>query len=178
MARKLKVFRTAAGFNDAYVAAPSQKAALAAWGADVDLFARGIAEPVTDPKLTAEPLENPGKVVMRSRGGLSEQLKAVGPRKRSAAAAKPAKAAPAKAVPAKPRGKPPSRARLDKAEAALAQARDRHAAALRELEAERAEVDARIAALKNRQQRELEKLKGRRREAEETYRAALDDWTE
>jgi hypothetical protein len=170
MARKLKVFRTAAGFNDAYVAAPSQKAALAAWGADVDLFARGIAEPVTDPKLTAEPLENPGTVVMRSRGGLSEQLKAVGPRKRSAA-----KAAPAKAVPAKPRGKPPSRARLDKAEAALAQARDRHAAALRELEAERAEVDARIAALKNRQQRELEKLKGRRREAEETYRAALDD---
>ncbi len=34
MARKLKVFRTPAGFHDAYVAAPSRKAALAAWGAD------------------------------------------------------------------------------------------------------------------------------------------------
>jgi hypothetical protein len=43
-ASKLKVYRTAAGFHDAYVAAPSQKAALAAWGSDHDLFARGGAE--------------------------------------------------------------------------------------------------------------------------------------
>ena len=48
MARALKVFRTAAGFHDAYVAAPSRKAALEAWGADVDLFARGIAEHPAD----------------------------------------------------------------------------------------------------------------------------------
>jgi hypothetical protein len=41
MARKLKVFCTAIGFHDAYVAAPSMKAALEAWGADVSLFAAG-----------------------------------------------------------------------------------------------------------------------------------------
>ena len=52
MPRKLKVFRTSAGFDDAYVAAPSRKAALAAWGADADLFARGVAEEVSDTTLT------------------------------------------------------------------------------------------------------------------------------
>ena len=35
---KLKVFRTAIGFHDAYVASPSRAAALRAWGADTDLF--------------------------------------------------------------------------------------------------------------------------------------------
>lgn len=30
--QKLKVYRTPIGFHDAYVAAPSQKAALKAWG--------------------------------------------------------------------------------------------------------------------------------------------------
>ena len=48
MARALKVYRTPIGFHDAYVAAPSQKAALAAWGADANLFARGSAEQVTE----------------------------------------------------------------------------------------------------------------------------------
>ena len=38
-ARKLQVFRTAIGFDDALVAAPSRKAALTAWGAEKDLFA-------------------------------------------------------------------------------------------------------------------------------------------
>ena len=60
---KLKVYRTPIGFHDAYVAAPSQKAALKAWGADADLFARGVAEMVTDESLLAEPLARPGEVV-------------------------------------------------------------------------------------------------------------------
>ena len=46
--QKLKVFVTSIGFHDAYVAAPSQKAALEAWGADSNIFAQGIAEQVTD----------------------------------------------------------------------------------------------------------------------------------
>jgi predicted nucleic acid-binding Zn-ribbon protein len=46
--QKLKVFRTPIGFHDAYVAAPSQKAALEAWGADSNIFAQGIAEQVTE----------------------------------------------------------------------------------------------------------------------------------
>ena len=76
-ATKLKVYRTVAGFHDAYVAAPSQKAALEAWGSDRDLFARGIAEQVTDPALTAEPLAAPGTVVKRSRGTSAEQIAAL-----------------------------------------------------------------------------------------------------
>jgi len=76
-ATKLKVYRTVAGFHDAYVAAPSQKAALEAWGSDRDLFARGIAEQVTDPALTAEPLAAPGTVVKRSRGTTAEQIAAL-----------------------------------------------------------------------------------------------------
>ena len=63
MARALKVYRTPIGFHDAYVAAPSRKAALEAWGSDHDLFATGAAELVTDPELTREPLEKPGSVI-------------------------------------------------------------------------------------------------------------------
>jgi hypothetical protein len=76
-AQKLKVYRTVAGFNDAYVAATSQKAALEAWGSVRDLFARGIAELVTDPALTAAPLASPGVVVKHSRGTTAEQIKAM-----------------------------------------------------------------------------------------------------
>src|SRR3546814_12633677 len=65
------------GFHDAYVAAPSQKAALEAWGADANLFARGVAEVVTDPALTAEPLAHPGTVIKRPRGSMAEHLAAL-----------------------------------------------------------------------------------------------------
>ena len=76
--QKLKVFRTPIGFHDAYVAAPSQKAALEAWGADANLFARGEAEEVTEPKLAKAPLEHPGKVVKVLRGTKAEHLAALG----------------------------------------------------------------------------------------------------
>jgi hypothetical protein len=149
MPRALKVFRTSAGFHDAFVAAPSRKAALEAWGANVDLFARGVAEQVTDKALMAEPLKQPGEVIMKSRGGLADQLKALGPRK----AKGKSKASEAKA-PAKPR-KPPSRRRLDKAEAALSDAEARNAKALSELEAQREAIERKIAALETRQAKEL-----------------------
>jgi len=74
---KIKVFRTPIGFHDAYVAAPSQKAALEAWGADANLFARGVAEVVTDPKLTKAPLERPGEIIRVSRGTADEHAAAL-----------------------------------------------------------------------------------------------------
>ena len=85
MVRKLKVYRTPIGFHDAYVAAPNQKAALKAWGADVDLFARGVAELVTDDSLTREPLERPGEVIRRRRGTDAENLAALPKAKRPVA---------------------------------------------------------------------------------------------
>jgi hypothetical protein len=174
MARKLKVFRTAAGFHDAYVAAPSRKAALAAWGTTADLFARGAAEEVTDDALMAEPLERPGEVIMKSRGGLADQLKALGPRKKAktTAASGKAEAAPRK------RAKPPSRDRLDKAEAALEEATKRHAAEMKTLEAERDAIERKIDTLHARQEKEAGKIERREREARETYRDALARWSD
>src|SRR5919106_3372766 len=75
--QKLKVFRTPIGFHDAYVAAPSQRAALEAWGAEANIFAQGIAEQVTDPKLMEEPLARPGEVIKRLRGSAEEHVAAL-----------------------------------------------------------------------------------------------------
>jgi hypothetical protein len=119
--RKLKVFRTAIGFHDAYVAAPSRKAALAAWGSDADLFARGVAEEVDDPALTAEPLTRPGEVIRRARGTTDEFFAAL---PKTSPHARPARGddepAETPPQPRKPKPRPPpSRAALDAAEASI-----------------------------------------------------------
>ena len=180
--QKLKVYRTAAGFNDAYVAAPSQKAALAAWGSDKDLFARGVAELVTDPALMAEPLASPGTVVKHSRGTTAEQIRSLpdlppptpkpttskhedaagrGPTSKQAKQAKPARtAAPAKPA---PKPKPPS-ARLDAAEDALAAIKSDYHGKMKAL----ADREAALA----RERRTLEK---RQREDVGTAEATVDD---
>ncbi len=110
---KLKVYRTAAEFHDAYVAAPSRKAALAAWRTDKDLFARGVAEEVTDAALTRAPLAKPGEVIRVSRGGTSEQLAALGKADRRAKLEKPVPepASPLEKTPAAPAAPEPRRAR-------------------------------------------------------------------
>ncbi|WP_374293482.1 hypothetical protein [Sphingomonas sp.] len=171
MPAKLKVFRTPIGFHDAYVAAPSQKAALAAWGAEANLFARGQAEVVTDPALTAEPLANPGKVIRKARGSIADHLAAL-------PAAKPSAKAPNKAPAKSARKTPPrpSRKALDAAEAALDEAAQAYAAA-------RAEVEEREAAIR-RERRELDReherttarLEKSRTQAEAAYRAAMAEW--
>lgn len=156
MPRKLKVFRTSIGFHDAYVAASSRKAALEAWGADADLFARGVAEEVTDPKLMAEPLERPGEVIRVSRGDLAAQLKTLGPRKSKAKKAgrkerSPARPAPTKLARPKP---PPKRDRVEAAESALADARSRHETETKDLEARRDAIDRQLKALRAKQAKE------------------------
>lgn len=180
MPRKLKVFRTTTGFHDAYVAAPSQKAALEAWGADANLFARGVAEQVTDPKLMTAPLERPGEVIKLSRGDLAAQLKALGPRKAKAPKKSPPEkeekeqARPRKVAKPKP---PPKRDRVDAAESALEEARRGHAAATAELEAERDSIEAKIETLRGKQAREIARLERKRDEAREAYREALERWS-
>lgn len=182
-AGKLKVFRTSAGFYDAYVAAPSQKAAIEAWGADPQTFTRGNAEVVTDPALTAEPLARPGEVIRKKRGELSDQLAALGPpppqaRKRGP---EPEPARAAKAVRRKPAPRPvprPSREALERAEAAL---RDFEAEAREQI----AQLRVREAALAN-ERRELEqrheaaraKLARQAEAKRETYERAMERWRE
>lgn len=173
---KLKVFRTPIGFHDAYVAAPSQKAALAAWGSDANLFARGVAEVVTDPKLTKAPLAKPGEVIKVARGTAAEHIAAL-PKARAAqpkAAEKPAKTAKPKPA-AKPRPRP-KRDRLDAAEAALVELETAQRTERRDLDRREAALRRERAALEKAQESARRKLEEARDRAERAYREALERW--
>jgi hypothetical protein len=169
---RLKVFRIAIGFHDAYVAAPSQKAAIAAWGSGGDVFARGEAEQVTDPALTVEPLARPGEIVKRLRGTAAEQIAALGG---EAEPARPAREEAASPPPRPPKPPPPrpSRAALDAAEAAVAEAEARHAEALRAIEERQAALDRERAAVTAKHDTERERLQERQAKAEAAYEQAL-----
>ena len=173
MARRaqLKVFRTPIGFHDAYVAAPSQKAAMEAWGSDKGLFARGEAELVTDPALAAEPLASPGKVIKRLRGTAAEHIAAL-PEEKSAGRAKK-KAAP-KQEP--DRGPRPSREDLEAAEGALASAERRHAQELKALAKREAELERERPELARAQTDEMARLARERDKAADRYDEAMRRW--
>ena len=146
---KLKLFRAVSGFHDSYVAAPSRAAALRAWGARTDLFAMGAAEQVDDPAVFAKARSKPGVIFKANRGksaGLEE----------------------AKAARPKPKRKPPSRARLERAERALAALEIKQ-------EAERAALDKEIAVLEERKRKLLarhETAKAKKVEARDQAAAA------
>ena len=72
MPRRLKVFRAHLGFYDSVIAAPSQKAALEAWGAGKSEFAHGFAEVTDDPKAVTAALAEPGIVLRRPFGSNGE----------------------------------------------------------------------------------------------------------
>ena len=171
-ARKLKVFRTPIGFHDAYVAAPSQKAALEAWGTDHNLFARGEAELVEDPALTAEPLAHPGQVIRRLRGTADQQLAALPPDKqRTVVHAR--EAAPERVPKMVPH---PDRRPLDRAEEEMAQAERHHAAALDALSREEEELRKRRRAADKAREVELGRLRRRVDRLRETYERRLEAW--
>ncbi len=176
MPRKLKVFRTAAGFHDAYVAAASRKAALAAWGAERDLFARGAAEEVTDPALMEEPRANPGAVIKRSRGSAAEQFAALpvdAPKAKQSAKARTATANPSP----KPAPKP-SRDALDAAQDAIDAAERDWRKVQRELAARQTALDRERRNATARHEQALADLERARRRAQEAYDAALAAWRE
>lgn len=177
--RPLKVYRTSIGFQDAYVAATSQKAALEAWGTEKNLFSAGLAELVTDPKLTKAPLAKPGAIVRASRGTAAQHLaaaKVVRPTKRETAKATAGPKESAAPPPPKKKQPRPSRAKLERAEAALERKRRTFQDALDE-------IDARIAGLRKERDQilaqrdeEISSLGDRRDAEEEAYRAKLDEW--
>ncbi|WP_294355989.1 hypothetical protein [uncultured Sphingomonas sp.] len=175
MARKLKVFRTAAGFHDAYVAAPSRKAALAAWGAERDLFARGAAEEVTDPALMEEPLSRPGEVIKRSRGSAAEQFAAL-PADRPKAKKRTAKVEAREPAPV--RAPKPSREALDAARDAIDTAERAWRKEQRELAARQAALDRERRNATERHEQTLAELEKAKRRAQEDYDAGLARWRE
>ena len=178
--QKLKVFRTPIGFHDAFVAAPSQKAALEAWGADSNIFAQGIAEQVTDPKLMEEPLANPGKVIRRVRGSAGEHFAEI---ERSERKTKPRakKGGGDEGVELKPKAKPkpkPSRADLDAAEGALAKAEQKQRRKIAEIDERIRDLESRRRALQRKQEAERDALAETRDRARDEYERALRDWRE
>jgi hypothetical protein len=66
--RKLKVFQAQFGFFDTVLAAPSQAAALRAWGTHRNLFATGHAKLATDEAAIAAALDHPGMLLRRAVG--------------------------------------------------------------------------------------------------------------
>lgn len=167
MARKLKIFRTAVGFHDAYVAAPSRKAALEAWGAAKDLFASGRAEEVSDTTQHADVLGQPGIVVRKSRGSAKDQIAANAP------AGADAPRTESKDRRRRPR---PKRTALDAAEAELAALDERAAAAERQfrrreeaLARERGEMQRGFAIKRTRARQKVDR-------ARETYERRMADW--
>ena len=182
----LKVFRTPAGFHDAYVAAPSQKAALKAWGSEADLFARGIAEKVTDPKLMEKPLAKPGVVIKVSRGSAGDHFEAAETRSppdrgrrntRRAAKEDQAEAtvAPVSRKPKKTNPRP-SRAKRDAAGKAVDQASANLKAGLADIDARMRALDAERRTLQAEGDKRVTKLEADRDRARREYQARLEKW--
>lgn len=169
--QKLKVYSTPIGFHDALVAAPSQKAALEAWGSDTNLFSQGSAHVVTDPKLTKVPLEHPGQVVKVLRGSEAEQLAALDKEQPRPSG----KARKAEVLRRKSKKQPskPSRVALTRAESALEKVEEKQ-------EGERGKLDEQIKTLEQRrrdllrrQERERDEAQTRVDEEREKYNSGM-----
>ena len=87
-----------------------------------------------------------------------------------------AKARPQPGPAPKP-GRPPSRRKIDAAEAALRDARKRHEAKVAELEAQREVVERKLGALRAKHDKEISRLERARDAAREAYREALEEWS-
>jgi hypothetical protein len=154
MAARLKVFATRIGFHDVVVAAPSQKAALAAWDVGENMFAQGAAGVTEDPKIEAAALAQPGVVLSRAIGESGDfHAEARTPAKAPQVEARPKRAKGAKPgethkAPPKPK---PDRSALTGAEKALADLDAEGRRLADGFAKERKAIDAREAG----QQREL-----------------------
>jgi hypothetical protein len=167
--RKLKVFKTPIGFHDAYVAAPSRKAALEAWGTTTDLFSAGLAEPVTgDGEGAKAALAKPGEVVRVARRGKDGPPPSPSPRSgKDEKAAKPARRKPK-----------PSRAVFEKAEAALAAIEEKQAAERAEIAKEEDRLAKKRRAVEQRHAKARDKAEAARSAAESRYRRAMAQWVD
>ena len=182
--QKLKVFRTPIGFHDAYVAAPSQKAALEAWGSERNLFERGGAEQVIDEALMREPLAHPGKIIKLSRGTMAEQLEALPddpppPSGKTAARPAPVDEATDRARPVKKPQKPkpkPDRGSLDRARHALDEAEARFEADRADLKQRADDLARERAEFEKREKAERDKLSRALAKADAEYQRRIRAW--
>jgi hypothetical protein len=159
---RLKVYATRIGFHDAVVAAPNQKAALAAWDVREDLFQQGRAEVTQDPKAVEAALARPGVVLRRPAGGEAPYVEAPG------LPDVPKLASPKAARKGKPEPPPPDRRVLERAEAALAAFEAEAKRRLADIERRRRDLEAEARATERELATEraaLEKARDRARTA-------------
>lgn len=152
--RRLKVFQAQFGFYDSVVAAPSQAAALRAWGTRQNLFASGDARQITDADAVAAALQHPETPLRRAVG--SKDAFALEPTSLPSVpdAPKTKQKSVARRVVEAPIQPPPDRSMLDAAEKAL------HL------------VDAKRKAEEARFRREQDELEARQAAAQASYVAA------
>jgi hypothetical protein len=180
---KLKVFRTPIGFHDAYIAAASQKAALQAWGADADLFARGIAERVDDPGLMKEPLERPGEVIKVRRGSAADHFKLIErrptkpPKKSEKPVVQALSVERSPTPPKKTRPRPrPSRATIERAEALLQAIDAELEEQLKVLAAQERAIKEQRQALKSTHAARRDKAQPALARAQTIFREKIEKW--
>ncbi len=134
---RLKVFTTQSGFYDLAVAAPSQAAALRAWGIRQNLFAEGMAKVATDKAVVTAALAKPGVVLKRPLGTKSGFVEEAPLPKVKGAKKKPKARVDAAARKA-------ARAALDE----LERAEEEHERDVEALKAARAGIDTKLKAQK------------------------------
>ena len=170
-APKLKVFCAPMGFYDALVAAPSQKAALKAWGTTTDLFAAGRASVVEDPELQGLALAKPGEVVKHSRGDEAAIIREIeehepAEKKQPRKGGKPAGQ--------RERRAPPDRSKLEQAERALDDARRELEKRLSEIGRKRLELDAEERTVRLEAETALFELERARDKEHRAYEGAVE----
>ena len=173
-APKLKVFQAQFGFYDTVVAAPSQAAALRAWGTHQNLFADGQARVTTDEAAVRAAFAHPETPLRRAVGSNDafELEPASLPKipdapKRAETATSPAKSA-AEAPP-----KPPAdRSKLDAAEAALRRLDEDRKSEEANLRRRQDELDAEIAAAQDAYVRDRKAATAAVVDARKAYRKA------
>lgn len=144
--RRLKVFQAQFGFHDSVVAAPSQAAALRAWGIRQNLFAEGQARITEDPQAVEAARAHP-EVPLRRPVGSNHPFELSptalpdvpdAPRRKAAKATRATKPAP--------ETPPADRSELDAAEAALQALDGRRKREEARLRAQQEELDREMAA--------------------------------
>jgi hypothetical protein len=168
---RLKVFTSAQGFFETVVAAPSQKAALDAWGAHQNLFASGMADVATDPAAIEAAQARPGQVLQRPAGTAGPFLPSADtalpdvPKIERPKSAKPQSKAP-------PTPKPADRSALTAAERALEAAEARTAAEQAQIDQERADLETREFTLHQNARQERKGLQAAVDRARRAYEKA------
>lgn len=118
MPRKLKVYRAQFGFYDTVVSAPSQAAALRAWGTHRNLFADGEARVETDERAIEIALAHP-EIPLRRGIGTVDPFSLEPRPPRLPDLPRTGKPKPTKSKPKAAAKPPPDRSALDAAEKAL-----------------------------------------------------------